>query len=327
MRGNLLLDKMELVKDEYIEAADKALISHNKRRKLWKMAAIAACICIAIGVAYVGLNGKIGEQRNMASDDTINVAKKNEKKPTETQQTATGQATTEAAEKDRTKIKYSEIAFAQADKRFDYKSVFNGAEMSSVSFDESMLSEGKDTGMIMEGTIKNIYAKEYHFDIKDDKFEKDGVLHNTQTSVVYEIEIEKKWYGDYSENTILIEDENYFCDPIMEMKVGRKYVIPVYKYGDKLWKVIAEKDKYISGDVSRDSIYSTIYQFHPQIEVTADGDYLVSEEWPTLIAGHSRKVIMDTYNTDEDFVRFNMYLIDADTFENQMQSLISKTMK
>lgn len=46
MRGNEFLDKMELVKDEYIEAADQMPKRNNKRWIQW--GTIVACVCIAL---------------------------------------------------------------------------------------------------------------------------------------------------------------------------------------------------------------------------------------------------------------------------------------
>ena len=47
MRGNEFLDKMGLIDQKYIEAADKMPV---KRKNTWiKWAAIAACLCLIIG--------------------------------------------------------------------------------------------------------------------------------------------------------------------------------------------------------------------------------------------------------------------------------------
>ena len=44
MRGNELLDKMELIDPAYIEAADTA---PNKRKSVWaKWGTLAACLCL-----------------------------------------------------------------------------------------------------------------------------------------------------------------------------------------------------------------------------------------------------------------------------------------
>ena len=49
MRGNELLDKMELIDPAYIEAADTA---PNKRKRVWaKWGTAAACLCLICGLA------------------------------------------------------------------------------------------------------------------------------------------------------------------------------------------------------------------------------------------------------------------------------------
>ncbi len=47
MRGNKLLDKMELVDPAYVAAADAAPETRKKRRTLWQ-AALAACVCLIL---------------------------------------------------------------------------------------------------------------------------------------------------------------------------------------------------------------------------------------------------------------------------------------
>ena len=49
MRGNELLDKMELIDPAYIEAADTA---PNKRKSVWaKWGTLAACLCLVCVLA------------------------------------------------------------------------------------------------------------------------------------------------------------------------------------------------------------------------------------------------------------------------------------
>ena len=103
----------------------------------------------------------------------------------------------------------------------------------------------------------------------------------------------------------------------MEMRIGRKYVLPVYEQGSEIQH--AGSDDFVKGDKTRDSVYSTVYPFHEQIEVTNDGQYLVSEDWPTLIRENAREVIMPT---NEYGVNKKFYLIDGDSFGRQMDKVI-----
>ena len=141
----------------------------------------------------------------------------------------------------------------------------------------------------------------------------------TKWKIVYEVAVDKTWYGgDISGDTILIEETSYFTEPIVAVKEGCRYVLPLYEYGDSIWTLGHE---YAGGDITRETIYSTIYPYHPQIEVTNDGSYLVSVDWTTLTANNAKEVIMDTLD-DDVFWKDKMYLIDGDTFAGQMAVLI-----
>ena len=51
MRGNELLDKMELIDPAYIEAADTA---PNKRKSVWaKWGTLAACLCLVLSLIHI----------------------------------------------------------------------------------------------------------------------------------------------------------------------------------------------------------------------------------------------------------------------------------
>lgn len=115
------------------------------------------------------------------------------------------------------------------------------------------------------------------------------------------------------------EDVTYFLDNIYPVVKGGKYVLPLYEYGD----TIQTFHEWAGGDISRESIYSTIYPYHPQIEVTADGWYIVSNDWSTLISKDAVKIDMDTMESDNYFYD-KMYLIDKESFEGQMNLLLSK---
>lgn len=88
------------------------------------------------------------------------------------------------------------------------------------------------------------------------------------------------------------------------------------------WKKNHRKKRYAGGDITRETVYSTVYPYHPQIEVTKDGSYFVSQNWTTLVANNAKKVIMDTLDYD-NFWNDKMYLVDKKTFEEQMAILIS----
>lgn len=143
-------------------------------------------------------------------------------------------------------------------------------------FDEDMLS---DCCAILEGEITDMYLKNYSYDTYDDKFGSTEIYHNQASSVVYELTVSKVWYGDQSLSgtSVLIEDDVYLMDSCFSLKTGRSYVIPIQDAGEtrQVWR-------YAGGDLTKDSRYAILYPYHPQIEATLDGSYIVSTDWKSL---------------------------------------------
>lgn len=284
------------INDKYIDEAilytgKEKSIRHNKPEK-WGVA-IAACLCIVVIVTF----------RDSEADNT------------EIQ----GQIPTTQEEIDTSPVYYSSLMLPDGVLNEEAFAVSESAMMDITSFDESVLSQDHCC-MIIEGTVTDIYVKHYTYDIYSDKFEENGILHGKTDTIVYEVAVDKTWYGkDISGDTILIEDTSYFIEPILAVKKGGRYVLPLHEYGDSIWTLGHE---YAGGDITRETVYSTIYPFHPQIEVTNDGLYVVSEDWTTLTSQNAKKIIMDTLD-DYDFWKDKMYLVDGKAFEEQMAILIS----
>lgn len=135
MNGKTLLDNMSEINLTYVE---EAVFPPKKILRVHNPVVVAACLLIIIGT-YVGTNNR----------DKVSISKDN--------------VVPEVIE-DLSPLKYSEINLSSAEE-FDYSSVSNGAELCLVPFDESMLSQCKEHGKIIEGTVSNIYTKEYKFDI------------------------------------------------------------------------------------------------------------------------------------------------------------------
>ena len=57
--------------------------------------------------------------------------------------------------------------------------------------------------------------------------------------------------------------------------------------------------------------------------MTKDGWYIVSNDWSTLIYKDAVKIDMDTMESDNYFYD-KMYLIDKESFEGQMNLLLSQ---
>ncbi len=165
-------------------------------------------------------------------------------------------------------------------------------------FSEDMLSE---SSAILEGRITDMYLKRYTYDTYSDKFGQKEVFHNRSSSVVYELAVDKVWYGDQSLSgaSVLIEDDIYLIDSHFSLKVGCSYVIPVSNLDSEKW-IWGE---YAGGDLTRDGKYTTLYPHHPQIEVTSDGDYIVTTDWETLCPDSATDIQLDI--PENSFVEYH----------------------
>ena len=281
MKREIICEIMENISDEYIEEA--AFYTARKREiRYGRMAKFAAMACRRVLLAGgIGLAGRVELD----------------------------------SEKPGT-VYYSSLGVT-GDVYGREEMPFPGSETMDIkAFQESDLARN-NCCMIIEGTVTDIYVKHYTYDIYSDKFEENGVLHGRTDTVVYKVAVDKTWYGrDMSGKTVVIEDTLYFADPVLAVKKGGKYVLPVYEYGENIWTLGHE---YAGGDITRESRLSTVYPYHPQTQVTEDGAYIVCRDWSTLTQG-GRLIDMDTLEEDS-YWKDKMYLVDGETFRQQMKVL------
>lgn len=163
-------------------------------------------------------------------------------------------------------------------------------------FSEDMLA---DSSAILEGKITDMYLKRYNYDTYNDKFGPKEVYHNQSSSVVYELTVDKVWYGDQSltGTSVLIEDDVYLIDSYFSLKVGCSYVIPVSNLDEEKW-IWGE---YAGGDLTRDGKYTTLYPFHPQIEVTLDGNYMVTSDWESLCTEDAQDILLNMDSAGDSY--------------------------
>lgn len=319
MNKNEISEIIGNISDKYVDEAILYTGKENKLRhsRLLKWASLAACLCVVLVGAFAISKSNPSVSELEYYPDTWNESTLSDSEAAGTEipeQTSTAQN-----ESDTSPVYYSSLRLADGVLNEEALAVAGSSTMDITSFDESMLSQDHCC-MIIEGTVTDLYVKHYAYDIYSDKFEENGILHGRTDTVVYEVAVDKTWYGkDVSGGTILIEDISYFIEPILAVNEGRRYVLPIYEHGDTIWTFGHE---YAGGDITRETVYSTIYPFHPQIEVTNDGWYVVSEDWTTLTSKNVREIIMDTLD-DDDFWKDKMYLVDEKTFEEQMAVLIS----
>lgn len=183
----------------------------------------------------------------------------------------------------------------------------SSAAVDIAAFDESMLS---DCCAVLEGEITDMYVKHYNYDTYHDKFGEKEQYHNMSSSVVYELEVDKVWYGDkfLPGTSVLVEDTFYLTDSYFSLKIGCSYVIPIYSSGETIY---LRTEEYAGGDITKDSSYSTLYPHHPQIEVTMDGNYVVTDDWKTLCSGDAIEINMDTFdgrNIEDTLIEYHPQL-------------------
>ena len=320
-----LLDAIGEINDGAVRGAREK--REPKSREWIKLALLAACLCLVVLSAFAlshmrssaPMDGGAGSASLDGAPDGYTPGSDGQAlKDGEIGEQDSG-AKAENTETDTSPVYYSSLTLA--DGALDEETLaFSESSMMDVkAFDESMLSQDHCC-MIIEGAVVNLYVKHYTYDVYSDKFEENGILHGRTDTIVYEVAVDKTWYGaDISGDTILIEDTSYFTEPVLAVKEGGRYVLPLYEYGDSIWTLGHE---YTGGDITRETVYSTIYPYHPQIEVTNDGSYLVSQDWTTLTAKNAREVIMDTLDEENFYYRDKMRLVDEKNFAEQMAVLI-----
>lgn len=227
-----------------------------------------------------------------------------------------GEENAESAEiSDKTAVYYSQLDLLEGTPNEDMPDISYSGSSDIDKFSESILIQEKCC-MIIEGTVTNQYVKHYYYDV----FENESVLHNVTDTVVYEIKVDKVWYGDdISGETITVEDMFFYNDPILMIKNGKRYVLPLYNAGES----ILLNETLAEGDIRRESELSIIYPYHPQIEITNDGEYLISDDWKTLTEKDSKEVIMDE-SDDNNYYYDKMRLVAQDSFVQKINILISK---
>lgn len=181
-----------------------------------------------------------------------------------------------------------------------------------------------DAEVVVEGKVKNVRLKQYEFTTDFDKFNTgSGTLHRWNT-VIYEMEVEKIYKGELGTETLVIEDTILF-DSMFYLKEGHRYVLPLTQttedvaYG--LWQ-----GNVTEGSNKKESVYSSLYPYHPQIEITEDGYYLFPDDWTTLTSSDTAvKVTMDEpFGCGTVYFYEKMMLIDSVNFEKIFEEILTK---
>lgn len=317
MMKKTISDAVSNISTRHIEEAAEYTVTKKPHKHAWvKLGAMAACLAIIAAALAVFV---LPDQLNHQSNTTPNTANTDtgdnfmEVNPNGTELEPSIQPSNDTGP-----VYYSSLMLADSEINQDALSLSDTSMIDVIAFDEALLSQDSCI-MIIEGTVVDLYVKHYEYDVYNDKFDENDTMHSWADTVIYEIAVDKTWFGeDVSGGTILVEDTTYFGHPTLAIKEGQRYVLPLCEYGDTIWTLGHE---YAGGNITRESKYCTIYPEHPQIEVTDDGFYLISDDWETLVRKNAKEVIMDTLE-DGDFWKEKMYLVDGNTFAEQMSALI-----
>lgn len=318
------------IDDAIIEEAQRKEMPQKKGKVFYKAliaAAAAACVILA-GVLFY--SGAIGGSKSggaaagggaMAGGGAITG-----------DSAIPAEGSLDSEERDYSPIAYKNLALPEIDEIPGGENLSYGSvSLDIAAFDERFLQEQSCCG-ILEGRILQIYPKEYAVDFYDDKFGEVQLFHGKAFSMVYELEIEKVWYGENfaAGERVLVEDEYFQLDPLASLQTGRTYVIPIYEAGEEIAEAKYSVHELAPGDFARDSIYSTIYAYHPQITKTEDGNYLLTNDWQTLAAYPCREVVIDKdpLNTGVDafepFYQDRFRLVYGDDFAERLSALIEE---
>ncbi len=257
---------------------------------------IAACLALAIGFSTTLAYGE-----HLTNKPTL-------AKPTET-----------VSNYENRQLLYSKLSAAvPVDKSLaDFKSDFHTADIAS--FNESMLTDY--CVAIVEGEIISITPKEYVIVSEYEKFGNNTLTEKVHT-LIYEFHVTQTRYGNIPENeTILIEDKVFFIEEIFSLKVGHSYVLPLcYDDGE----ITEPTGKLINGNVEKESPYSTVYPFHPQIEAVKDG-YLFTNDWKSLSVSNAKKVNVDVELSEMgQYYEEKMLFLNQSDFNKAFQSIADK---
>lgn len=186
------------------------------------------------------------------------------------------------------------------------------------SFNENHL---KECVAIIEGKVLSIKEKEYTVIYEYDKFGTNTLTEKTNT-LIYEIKVEKVWYGNIKESEIItVQDEIFALSGTFFLSEGGTYVLPICDSGENI-RTDTAGQQYLSGDIKRVSPYSTVYPFHPQIEKTDNG-YLFTADWKTLVDEETKEVTVDV-PLSEEYYADKLRLNSADIFERQFKQLLGE---
>ena len=322
------------ISEDIIEEAQKdvRLFSHKKKRNIaWsKWVAAAASLGIIALTAFAVFRFTAPSDAHLNLDDSaLGESVPFEPLPTVVNTENTGDESVLLQNNE--PIYYSALQLPNGGVKEELLEAFQGgASTASIASFREFRADGDsvDYIAILEGEITNIYLKHYDYKVAYDKFDEEQIFNYHYKTVVYEMCVDKVWFGDFAAgSTILVEDHTYWgtslCGETFAIKQGHSYVIPIYQGSDELF--LPPSETLVSGDITKDSNYSTYYPYHPQIEVTLDNYYIVPDEWETLAVPEATRIIMDVELEGEyGWYKDKMLILSEELFGTRMELLVQK---
>ena len=317
MNNNQLRNALSGINKAFIAESDDfgsvaADFKKEKTRRV-RLAALTLCI-VSVGAGTIGLaqSGILKDDTSPHESEIVSISSDTDtasSSKAETSAVATSQPTESEAPDE--PLYYSKlVGNTEAPELDGYSSE---GSFSIAAFNEGML---KDAAAVIEGEVLDIWVNTYEYTTASDKFEQGGVLHHKLTTVAYKIKIDRVYSGGLSVgDEVTVEDCNFECSPVISIKKGSSYVIPVGKGDGRFY----ESDKITSGDTALKSCYFTLYQFHPQIE-RVSGGYVVSSDWKSLTAD-SKEIIIDTENAELPY-SLSLRFVPDDIFDERISPLL-----
>lgn len=312
MKKELFEQAMEYIDDEIVEEVMERHISKKQvqkkipRRQIkTKAFAIAASLLLMVGIwgicqRYLFIGGNTNQSIEVSQAPTI--LREEEKLPSS--------------------IKYEDLKLAEVTENIDnIEDISNISilwDMTLAEFKESMLA---DSQSIVEATVKKAYVKEYEYKVEEDKFEKNRTRTRKAYTIIYEVEIDHVWYGNYKKgDKVIIEEESVACFSTLSsyLEIGKSYVLPLYEGNDNIH--ILSGEKLLSGNIKKQSRMGIIYHpFHKQIEITLDHKYIAGSDW-TVLSKEKNKAEVEMDKKENDMVE-KFYLYTEDTFGDYMEKI------
>ena len=277
---------------ESVQKRSREQIANKRKRRIAmvKTGSIAVCLCLVAGSVVSSV-----------------MFIKNKAKPTE-----------QDILESNSSIYYSQLSLAEDQTDPEILEQFGRSQADIAGFDENMLSQ--DCCAILEGKIVDMYLRK---NLPENNDESQDASYPFAYSLIYELKVEKVWYSRQAvADTVFIENPVDFIDTPCAMRSGRSYVVALH-VASAVHHDFAES---VSEEETVSFVYSIIYPFHPQIEVTEEGNYIVSNDWETLVAENAIPIIVDIKQVRGydifGYYSDKMSLVPAETFSKQLSTLM-----